>query len=155
MEELQSDSTETQSLLEQVREGDRQSFDQLFARHRAYLCQIVELRLDPRVRTRLDPSDVVQEAHLEAFRRFGAYLRQRPMPFRLWLRQIAYDRTLKGTPASPRHSATSCRERSIATGAVVLSVGPAARHRANVWTAATWRSGFDRPWPSCRRPTAK
>src|SRR5262245_52782011 len=95
MEELQSDSTETRSLLEQVREGDRQAFDQLFVRHRAYLCQIVELRLDPRVRTRVDPSDVVQEAHLEAFRRLGAYLRQGPMPCRLWLRQIAYDRTLK------------------------------------------------------------
>src|SRR5712692_3618725 len=95
MEEVQPDSTETQNLLEQVRDGDRQGFDQLFARHRAYLRQIVELRLDPRLRARVDPSDVVQEAHLEAFRRLSTYLKQRPMPFRLWLRQIAYDRTLK------------------------------------------------------------
>ncbi len=95
MEEVQPDSNETQRLLEQVRDGDRQAFDQLFARHRPYLRQIVELRLDPRLRARVDPSDVVQDAHLEAFRRLSAYLKQRPMPFRLWLRQIAYDRTLK------------------------------------------------------------
>ena len=95
MQEVQPDSNETLRLLEQVRDGDRQAFDQLFARHRPYLRQIVELRLDPRLRARVDPSDVVQEAHLEAFRRLSTYLKQRPMPFRLWLRQIAYDRTLK------------------------------------------------------------
>jgi RNA polymerase sigma-70 factor (ECF subfamily) len=54
----------------------------------------VELRLDPRVRARVDPSDVVQEAQLEAVRRLDGYLRQPPIPFRLWLRQLAYDRLL-------------------------------------------------------------
>jgi RNA polymerase sigma-70 factor, ECF subfamily len=34
----------------------------------------------------------VQEAQLEATRRLDDFLQQRPMPFRLWLRQIAYDR---------------------------------------------------------------
>jgi RNA polymerase sigma-70 factor (ECF subfamily) len=37
----------------------------------------------------------VQEAHLEAFRRLSTYLQERPLPFRLWLRQIAYDHTRK------------------------------------------------------------
>jgi RNA polymerase sigma-70 factor (ECF subfamily) len=95
MEEVQPDSSQTQRLLEKVQGGDRQAFDQLFVLHRTYLRQIVELRLDPRLRARVDPSDVVQEAHLEAFRRLRTYLQERPMPFRLWLRQIAYDRTLK------------------------------------------------------------
>jgi RNA polymerase sigma-70 factor (ECF subfamily) len=95
MNDLQPDSAQTQSLLEQAQTGDRQAFEELFARHRPYLRQLVELRLDPKLRTRVDPSDVVQEAHLEAFRRLNAFLRERPMPFRLWLRQIAYDRTLK------------------------------------------------------------
>ena len=95
MEEVQPDSSQTERLLEQVQGGDRQAFDQLFARHRAYLRRIVELRLDTGLRARVDPSDVVQDAHLDAFRRLDTYLRQRPMPFRLWLRQIACDRTLK------------------------------------------------------------
>ncbi|HKB42093.1 MAG TPA: sigma-70 family RNA polymerase sigma factor [Gemmataceae bacterium] len=95
MNSLQPDSAQTQNLLERVHTGDREAFEELFARHRPYLKQLVELRLDPKLRTRIDPSDVVQEAHLEAFRRLNAYLQERPMPFRLWLRQIAYDHTLK------------------------------------------------------------
>jgi RNA polymerase sigma-70 factor (ECF subfamily) len=95
MKDVGPDSAQTQSLLERVQSGDRQAFDELFARHRPYLRQLVELRLDPKLRARVDPSDVVQEAHLEAFRRLNTYLQERPMPFRLWLRQIAHDRTLK------------------------------------------------------------
>src|SRR5262249_25406394 len=86
---------ETQSLLVRARAGDREAFELLFARQRTYLKQLVELRLDPKLCARVDPSDVVQEAHLEALRRLNTYLEERPIPFRLWLRQIAYDRTLK------------------------------------------------------------
>src|SRR5207302_686035 len=35
-----------------------------------------------------------QEAQIEAVRRFDDYLTQAPMPFRLWLRQLAQDRLL-------------------------------------------------------------
>jgi RNA polymerase sigma-70 factor (ECF subfamily) len=93
--EVQPDSPETEALLRQIRAGDRQAFEQLFARHQAYVRRLVELRLDPRLRSRLDPSDVVQEAHLEALSRLDAYLRRPVLPFRLWLRQIAFDRALK------------------------------------------------------------
>ena len=95
MDDLRPDSAQTLTLLERAQTGDRQAFDDQFARHRPYLRQMVELRLDPKLRSRVDPSDVVQEAHLEAFRRLSTYLHERPMPFRLWLRQIAYDRALK------------------------------------------------------------
>jgi RNA polymerase sigma-70 factor (ECF subfamily) len=95
MDPVAPDSEETRRLLEQIRRGDGRAFDQLFARHRPYLCRLVELRLDPQLRPRVDPSDVVQEAHLEAVRRAPGYLERTPMPFRLWLRQIAYDQMLK------------------------------------------------------------
>jgi RNA polymerase sigma-70 factor (ECF subfamily) len=36
----------------------------------------------------------VQESQLEAARRVSQYLDERPIPFRLWLRQIAIDRLL-------------------------------------------------------------
>src|SRR5205807_6083655 len=88
------DSTETQALLELVQAGDRRAFEQLFARYRPYLRQVVELRLDPKVRARVDPSDVVQETQLEAFRRLEDYLERQPMPFRLWLRKTACERLL-------------------------------------------------------------
>jgi RNA polymerase sigma-70 factor (ECF subfamily) len=94
MPEVTPDSAETQRLLRRIHGGDRQAFEKLFARHRPYLRQIVDLRLDPKVRARVDPSDVVQETHLEAFRRLPDYLERRPMPFRLWLRKTAYERLL-------------------------------------------------------------
>jgi RNA polymerase sigma-70 factor (ECF subfamily) len=87
-------SGDTEDLLHQAKAGDRRAFEQLFARHRQYLRQVVAMRLDPRVRPRIDPSDVVQEAQLEAFRRFADYLRRRPMSFRLWLRKTACERLL-------------------------------------------------------------
>jgi RNA polymerase sigma-70 factor, ECF subfamily len=92
MSQVTPDSAETQRLLQRIRTGDRQAFEKLFARHRRYLRQVVDLRLDPKVRSRLDPCDVVQETHLEVFRRMPDYLKRRPMPFRLWLRKTAYER---------------------------------------------------------------
>ena len=89
-----ADSTETQRLLDRVRTGDRQAFEELFARHRPYLRQVIGLRLDPQLRPRLDPSDVVQETQMEAFRRLPDFLERQPMPFRLWLRKTACERLL-------------------------------------------------------------
>ena len=51
--------------LHQAGEIDEQSFALLFDRHRNRLRKVVKLRLDPRLRGRIDPSDVVQEAFLE------------------------------------------------------------------------------------------
>jgi RNA polymerase sigma-70 factor (ECF subfamily) len=106
MHAVQPDSQETQSLLQQIRAGDQRAVEQLFARHQAYLHRLVELRLDPRLRSRLDVSDIVQEAHLEALNRLDAYLDRPALPFRLWLRQIAFDRALK---ARRQHLGTARR----------------------------------------------
>jgi RNA polymerase sigma-70 factor (ECF subfamily) len=95
MDAVGPDSAETQRLLAQVRGGDREALNELLAQHRPYLERFVELCLDPELRPRVDPSDVVQEAHLEAMRRLSGYLAQPPMPFRLWLRQLARDRLLR------------------------------------------------------------
>jgi RNA polymerase sigma-70 factor (ECF subfamily) len=106
MDELSTDTADTQQLLERVRQGDREAIDRLFGKHRAYLLQLVAARLDARLRPRVDPSDIVQEAHLEALRRLPEYLHKTPMPFRLWLRQITHDRILK---AWRRHLGTAQR----------------------------------------------
>jgi RNA polymerase sigma-70 factor (ECF subfamily) len=90
-----SDSAETNRLLDAVRAGEPSAFDRLFARHRGTLRRFVAFRLDPRIQARLDASDIVQETHLEAYRRMSDYLQRRPMPFRIWLRKTAYERLLK------------------------------------------------------------
>ena len=94
MDEIVPDAPDTEQLLQQVDGGDLEAFELLFARHRAYLRKVVELRLGGQLRRRLDASDVVQEAHLEALRRLPDYLARRPMAFRLWLRKTAQERLL-------------------------------------------------------------
>lgn len=94
MDQLKPNSDDTEQLLQHAQAADKRAFEDLFSRHRDYLHQVVALRLDPRIRPRLDPSDVVQEAQLEAFRRFGDFLQRRPMSFRLWLRKTTFERLL-------------------------------------------------------------
>ena len=97
---------ETMQLVQQARSGHGQAFEQLFDRHRPYLKKVVGLRLDAAIRSRVDPSDVVQDAYLEAHRRFGNYVQSPELPFRLWLRQIACDESMK---AHRRHRQTAKR----------------------------------------------
>ena len=94
MHSLPTDSADTQELLRQVRAGEQKARDRLFARHRPFLRRFVALRADPRLRARFDPSDLVQETQLEALRRLEDYLAEPTLSFRLWLRQLAYDRLL-------------------------------------------------------------
>lgn len=90
----QHDSAETNLLLEQAARGDQQLLGQLLERDRDRLRRMVALRLDRRLYGRIDPSDVIQEAQLEAAERLAEYLRNPTMPFFLWLRLIAGQRLL-------------------------------------------------------------
>lgn len=94
MDEVTADSAKTRSLLQEAGAGNRRAFDQLFARHRPELRKFVEHRLDPKMRGRVDPSDVVQETQLDVFRRLQDFLQRQPMPFHVWLRKTAYERLL-------------------------------------------------------------
>lgn len=58
----------------------------LLTRYRPRLERMLALRLDPRVRRRVDPEDVLQEAFLEIASRLDDFLATRPMPFFLWVR---------------------------------------------------------------------
>ena len=94
MNELDPDASDTEHLLCRAGRGEPEAFDRLFDRHRAYLRRVIALRLDGRLKARVDPSDIVQESMLEAFRRLPDYLLRRPMAFRLWLRETAHQRLL-------------------------------------------------------------
>jgi RNA polymerase sigma-70 factor (ECF subfamily) len=94
MPEVKPDSVRTAAWLEQVRQGDRAALDRLLARYRPDLQTFVDFHLEARLRARVDPSDVVQEAQLEMVRRMDDFLERRPMPFHLWVRKTAYERLL-------------------------------------------------------------
>jgi RNA polymerase sigma-70 factor, ECF subfamily len=83
---MTSNSSEIDRLLQQAAQGDQQGLGTLLARHRERLRRMIALRLDRRLQGRIDPSDVIQEAYLEATARLAEYLRNPSMPFFLWLR---------------------------------------------------------------------
>lgn len=99
-------SEETQELLVSARAGDAQAASALFERHRAALRRLVALRLDRAIQGRIDASDVVQDALVEAHRRWPEFLAGSPLPFHLWLRQIARDRLID---AHRRHHVSAKR----------------------------------------------
>jgi RNA polymerase sigma-70 factor, ECF subfamily len=71
----------------------REGWGDLLAGSRDRLRRMVALRLDERLRGRVDPSDVIQEAYLEATGRLADYARQEePMPPFLWLRFLTLQR---------------------------------------------------------------
>jgi RNA polymerase sigma-70 factor (ECF subfamily) len=72
--------------LEQLQGGRQQALATFFDQNRDRLRRMVELRLDARLRARLDASDVVQDAFLDVARDLDAYLADPKLPPLLWLR---------------------------------------------------------------------
>jgi RNA polymerase sigma-70 factor (ECF subfamily) len=86
---------DTDELLRRAEMGDSQARQAVLGRHRERLKQMVAVHLDRRLAARIDPSDIVQEALLDAARSLDDYLRQRPLPFYPWLRQLAWERLIE------------------------------------------------------------
>src|SRR6516162_4779409 len=92
---MDHNSPETVRLIERARAGDAQALETLFTRHRERLRRMVELRLDHRLQSRLDASDVIQDAYVEVVERLDEYLRDPRLPFFLWLRLVVGERLMK------------------------------------------------------------
>ena len=85
---MTENSNEIAQLMERAGLGDTEAIGVLLLVHRSRLKKMVKTRLNPRLRSRVDESDIIQEAHLEAAKRLPEYLAQPRAPFFLWLRQI-------------------------------------------------------------------
>jgi RNA polymerase sigma-70 factor (ECF subfamily) len=86
------ENSETTRLIDQAARGDQRALSNLLGRHRERLRRMVALRLDRRLQGRVDPSDIIQEACLDAARRLPEYHQNPTMPFFLWLRMLAGQR---------------------------------------------------------------
>jgi RNA polymerase sigma-70 factor (ECF subfamily) len=75
-------------VIQRAQEGDAQCLGELLALYRGYLTGIAVARLDPRLRARCNPSDIVQETMLEAFRDFPQFRGGLEREFLAWIRQI-------------------------------------------------------------------
>jgi RNA polymerase sigma-70 factor, ECF subfamily len=58
----------------------------------------------------VDDSDIVQDAYLEAARRLSDYLRNRPLPFFLWLRRLTGEKLID---AHRRHLGAQMRDAAL------------------------------------------
>lgn len=71
-----------------LKEGDEQALAELFSQHRERLWRMVNLRLDPRLKGRVDADDILQEAYLDATRRIEHFIGDSATSFFVWLRMI-------------------------------------------------------------------
>src|SRR5262249_42787935 len=86
---MQGETSEINQLLRRASEGDSGCWQALMGQSRGRLHRMVAFRLDQRLQGRVDPSDVLQDAYLEACQDLDSYMREPAMPFFLWLRGIA------------------------------------------------------------------
>ena len=78
---------ETQQILACADEPSRQQvLAASFMRHRDRLKRMLDLRLDSRLQQRIDASDILQEAFLEASQRLPEFLGDPSVPLFIWLR---------------------------------------------------------------------
>lgn len=79
----------THALVDRLtKQGDEQALAELFSQHRSQLQRIVEFRMDPRLAKRVDSSDVLQQAYLDAQTRIAHFASRGSMPFFVWIRHI-------------------------------------------------------------------
>lgn len=92
---MNNDSNETRDLESRASAGDSNALEQLLPLYRGRLRQImIQFRLDPRLKSRLDSSDVLQEAFIEVLKRYPEYVREQKMSLFLWVRFIAKQKLL-------------------------------------------------------------
>jgi RNA polymerase sigma-70 factor (ECF subfamily) len=100
------ESEKTKQLLAGAKSGDPEAVNHLLERHRDAVHRLVRMRLDQKIRRRIDVSDVVQDVMIEANRRLQDYLQNPVLSFHLWVRQIAKDRIID---AHRRHRVSAKR----------------------------------------------
>jgi len=82
------------SLAVRARSGDKQAFGELLERFRPRLERLIELRLDRRLRKRMDPIDVIQDLFVRGGGSFESVPEFESLSPYVWLRQIAVWRVI-------------------------------------------------------------
>jgi RNA polymerase sigma-70 factor (ECF subfamily) len=89
-----TDLQEVDATVSRLRSEGQAALAELFGEHRDRLRRMVHVRLDRRVAGRVDPSDVLQDAFLDASRQLDGYLADLPMAPFVWLRLLTGQRLM-------------------------------------------------------------
>jgi hypothetical protein len=120
---------QTEQLLERAARSAALARDLLLDSLRGRLRRMGAVRFDPRLAARIDPSDVVQETLAEAVVQLDRYLRERPLPFCPWLRQLGQRRQID---LHRRHLQARRRTFTRVASAVTVQVGQSITFRPPV-----------------------
>ena len=90
--EMSTPPGQVPGLVARAAAGDRDAIVELLELYRPQLRRMVALRLDPRLRGRVDASDVIQEGYLDAMRRLDEFIRDPSVSFYVWLRFLVGQR---------------------------------------------------------------
>ena len=71
----------TEQLIQRAQAGDDSAAQELLMMYRERLRRMIAVRIDSRLSARIDPSDVVQEALIDASRKLPHYLEEQPISF--------------------------------------------------------------------------
>ncbi len=91
---MPNDSGSLDHLVLRLHDGDKSALAELFSHYRERLKRMVNFRLDRRLQGRVDASDILQEAYLDAAQRLHHYADKPEMSFFVWLRQITTQRLI-------------------------------------------------------------
>lgn len=87
--------------------SSEQALDELLEKHRARLKEMLRLRIHPKIQSRVDESDIIQDLMIDATRNFAEYACAPRLPFYIWLRHLA---GLKLTEVHRFHLGTAKRD---------------------------------------------
>jgi RNA polymerase sigma-70 factor (ECF subfamily) len=80
--------SEIAKLIPLARDGDTAALGRLLDLHRDYLRGLAVQQLTPKLKGRLDGSDIVQQTCLSVHKQIGEFVGTKPAEFVAWLRQI-------------------------------------------------------------------
>lgn len=108
MQPAQNDNGEDEiTLCTRAVDGDGAALNSLITRYRKPLARMIRVRLPDKLQARIDDSDIIQEACVEASRNIASYEPDPERPFFLWLRQIALNKLIE---AQRRHLGAKKRD---------------------------------------------
>ncbi len=84
--------TSTQTLLQRVRGGDRESLNELYSRYQLQVRAVVRSRLGPELRRKLDSGDIAQDALLASLKSVQSFDQTSEGAFLNWLAKIVENR---------------------------------------------------------------
>ncbi|MBN1422681.1 MAG: sigma-70 family RNA polymerase sigma factor [Planctomycetes bacterium] len=85
-------TTATGALLERVLKGESAPLDRLFRRVGRRLMALISVRMSQRLRSLMEPEDVLQEVYIEALRQLPRFEDRGPGSFYAWLAAVAVNR---------------------------------------------------------------